>query len=74
MANTHMSCIIIVTGSIYCDRILRGSGFDGEKIQSSSVLVTKEHLRVPHWTHTRNAHEFMSKVHIMAYSAKCSHN
>ena len=57
----------ITTGSIYCDRSLRGSGFDGEKIQSSSVLVTKEHLRIPRWTHTRKAHEFMSKVHIMIY-------
>ena len=38
------------TGGIYCDRSLRLTGFDGESIRSSAVLVVKAHDELPKWT------------------------
>jgi len=33
-----------------CDVSLRGAGFNGEAIRSSSVLVVKTHIPHPSWT------------------------
>ena len=43
-------CVHLWTGSQYCDASLRLSGFDGEGVQSSSVLVVKSHSPRRTWT------------------------
>ena len=45
-------------GAVYCDAVLRLGGFDGEGLQSSSVLVVKSHGAVPSWSRKLNHVEF----------------
>ena len=40
----------LCTGAIYCDRMLRRTGFPGESIRSGIVLVVKTHHYDPRWT------------------------
>ena len=40
----------ITLGAVYCDKHLRASGFNGEKVHGSSVLVVKHHTEHPRWT------------------------
>ena len=45
------SCFYVSrAGSYFCDGALRTGGFDGEGIQSSSVVAIKSHLFTPFWT------------------------
>ena len=37
-------------GSYFCDGAIRTGGFDGEGIQSSSVVAIKSHSFTPFWT------------------------
>lgn len=40
----------ICTGGIYCDRMLRNSGYPGESLRSGNTLVVKTHQVDPRWT------------------------
>ena len=45
------SCLYVsLAGSCFCDGSLRTGGFDGEGIQSSSVVAIKSHSFTPFWT------------------------
>ena len=45
------SCFYVShAGSCFCDGALRTGGFDGEGIQSSSVVAIKSHSFTPFWT------------------------
>ena len=45
-----------VIGSVYCDVNLRSAGFNGEGVQSSSVIAVKTHSYEPLWLNkTANA-------------------
>ena len=49
-------------GAVYCDRMLRMSGFDGEGVQSGSVLVVKSHSSVPLWSRVKGQPLYGPKV------------
>ncbi len=58
----HVLFVHYTIGSVYCDGALRSSGFDGEGVQSASVLVVKQHTPVPKWTTVKNVPQFDVKV------------
>lgn len=62
LTSTHILVLLIIIGSVYCDGILRSSGFDGEGVQSSSVLVVKQHTPSPKWTDIKNVPQYDQKV------------
>ena len=57
-----LQCSFISTGAVYCDRMLRMGGFDGEGVQSGAVLVVKIHSPTPLWTKVKGQPEFSAKV------------
>ena len=64
----------LCTGAIYCDRMLRRTGFPGESIRSGIVLVVKTHHYDPRWTgiyYDKSApFSYFKKVeHIPVYSS-----
>ena len=64
----------LCTGAIYCDRMLRKTGFPGESIRSGIVLVVKTHHYDPRWTgvyYDKSApFSYFKKVeHIPVYSS-----
>ena len=64
----------LCTGAIYCDRMLRRTGFPGESIRSGIVLVVKTHHYDPRWTGVYYAKSapfsYFKKVeHIPVYSS-----
>ncbi len=64
----------LCTGAIYCDRMLRRTGFPGESIRSGIVLVVKTHHYDPRWTgvyYDKSApFNYFKKVeHIPVYSS-----
>ena len=64
MVQSCMSMCIFVypVGAVYCDRMLRLGGFDGEGVQSGSVLVVKSHSSIPLWSKVIGQLEFGPKV------------
>ena len=46
---TGIYIIAVLSGAVFCDATLRLGGFDGEGLQTSSVLVVKTHSAVPAW-------------------------
>ena len=56
----------LLSGAVYCDGSIRSSGFNGENVRSSSVLVVKEHLRLPRWTAVRNIPQLNEEVCLFA--------
>ena len=43
--------VVLCTGSVYCDNVLRVSGMNGESVRSGAVLVVKTHKPFPTaWT------------------------
>ena len=64
----------LCTGAIYCDRMLRKTGFPGESIRSGIMLVVKTHHYDPRWTgvyYDKSApFSYFKKVeHIPVYSS-----
>ena len=64
----------LCTGAIYCDRMLRKTGFPGESIRSGIVQVVKTHHYDPRWTgvyYDKSASfSYFKKVeHIPVYSS-----
>ena len=55
-------------GAVYCDRMLRVGGFDGEGVQSGAVLVVKTHSITPLWTKIKGRLEFSAKVSPSLYA------
>lgn len=43
-------CMLISSGSVYCDVNLKGAGFNGEAMRSGTVLVVKTHKAQVTWT------------------------
>ena len=64
----HLACAIAVSmsraGSYFCDGALRTGGFDGEGIQSSSVVAIKSHSSTPFWTAELGKLELGVKVRV----------
>ena len=64
----------LCTGAIYCDKMLRKTGFPGESIRSGIVLVVKTHHYDPRWTGVHydksSPFSYFKKVeHIPVYSS-----
>ena len=68
LSNKKYACVhfnmylCVPTGAVYCDRMLRLGGFDGEGVQSGSVLVVKSHSSIPLWSKVIGQLEFGPKV------------
>ena len=59
------SCLYVsLAGSYFCDGALRTGGFDGEGIQSSSVVAIKSHSSTPFWTAELGKLELGVKVRV----------
>ena len=41
--------------AVYCDVTLKRAGFNGEYVQSGSVIVVKTHRPVPSWTESNRS-------------------
>ena len=62
---------IICVGAVYCDRMLRMGGFDGEGVQSGSVLVVKSHSSIPLWSKVIGRSEHGPKVSQCVRNIQC---
>ena len=52
----------LCTGSVYCDKIIRHSGMNGEKVTSGSVLVVKTHSNQTLWLHKNETQKNTKRV------------